>query len=161
VPHKLAAFAAADILTPRALRAGAVNTLALQPEALLGDNTDGVGLVRDLRHNLGLELRDRRILLVGAGGAARGALAPLLAERPSGLVIANRSAAKALDLAAAFAAEGPVSGAALDAVAGPFDLVVNALRPAWQANCPGWRTPWWDQAPSATTWPTAVVRPAS
>ena len=137
VPHKLAAFASADILTPRALRAGAVNTLALQARNLLGDNTDGVGLVRDLRHNLELELRDRRILLVGAGGAARGVLAPLLAERPSTLVIANRSAAKALDLAAEFSAEGPVSGAALDAVTVPFDLVVNATSASLAGELPG------------------------
>jgi shikimate dehydrogenase len=126
VPHKLAAFAAAERLTPRARRAGAVNTLAVQPEGLLGDNTDGTGLIRDLQVNLGLLLAGRRVLLVGAGGAARGALSPLLAAGPAALLIANRDAAKALALAAEFAAEGPVAGAGLGPSHGPFDLVVNA-----------------------------------
>jgi shikimate dehydrogenase len=126
VPHKLAAYAAADHLTPRAQRAGAVNTLAVRPEGLLGDNTDGAGLLRDLEHNLGLPLDDMRILLVGAGGAARGALGPLLDARPRELVIANRHADKAHALAADFAADGNVSGIGLDEAHGPFSLVVNA-----------------------------------
>ena len=126
VPHKLAAYAAAGRLTPRARRAGAVNTLAVTPEALLGDNTDGAGLLRDLEHNLGLALAGMRILLVGAGGAARGALGPLLDARPRELAIANRDAGKARALAAEFAADGPVSGMGLEEVHGPFALVVNA-----------------------------------
>jgi shikimate dehydrogenase len=126
VPHKLAAFAAAERLTPRARRAGAVNTLAVQPEGLLGDNTDGAGLIRDLQANLGLALAGRRVLLLGAGGAARGALSPLLAAGPEALLIANRDAAKALALAVEFAAEGPVAGAGLGDAHGPFDVLVNA-----------------------------------
>ncbi len=126
LPHKLAAFAAADLLTSRAQHAGAVNTLALQPRGLLGDNTDGAGLLRDLRSNLGIELAARRVLLVGAGGAARGALPALLGAGPAEVVIANRSAGKAVALAADFSADGKVSGIGLEQAEGPFDLVVNA-----------------------------------
>lgn len=126
VPHKLAAFAAAAKLTQRARRAGAVNTLAVTPDGLLGDNTDGAGLLRDLQHNLGLDPAGMRILLVGAGGAARGALGPLLDARPRELVVANRHAGKARALAADFSADGGVCGAGLDEAHGPFALVVNA-----------------------------------
>jgi shikimate dehydrogenase len=136
VPHKLAAFAAAARLTPRAQRAGAVNTLAVQPAGLLGDNTDGAGLLRDLRDNLGLELAGKRILLAGAGGAARGALAPLLAARPAMLLIANRNAGKAEALAADFAAEGRVEGVALTAAHGPFDIVINATSASLAGESP-------------------------
>ncbi len=126
VPHKLAAFEAAARLTPRARRAGAVNTLAVTPGGLLGDNTDGAGLLRDLQQNLGLALPGKRILLVGAGGAARGALGPLLDAGPCELVIANRHADKARALAADFSADGAVSGIGLGEAHGPFALVVNA-----------------------------------
>ena len=136
VPHKLAAFATAEILTPRAQRAGAVNTLAVQARCLLGDNTDGAGLVRDLRHNLGIELRHRRILLVGAGGAARGVLLPLLAEHPRALLIANRTAEKAVILAREFDDEGPIEGGGLEVELGPFDLVINATSASLAGEVP-------------------------
>ncbi len=136
VPHKLAAFAAAERLTPRAQRAGAVNTLALTPEGLLGDNTDGAGLLRDLQHNLGLDLAGARILVVGAGGAARGALGPLLDSGPRELVIANRHAEKARALAADFSTAGAVSGVGLDAAHGPFALVVNATSASLHEEVP-------------------------
>lgn len=126
VPHKLAAFAAAERLTPRASRAGAVNTLAVRPEGLLGDNTDGAGLLRDLVTNLAVDPRGQRVLLLGAGGAARGALPALLDAAPRELVIANRDAGKAVALARESGDGHPVTGTALDAVSGRFDLVVNA-----------------------------------
>lgn len=126
LPHKLAAFAAAARLTPRARRAGAVNTLAVQPEGLLGDNTDGAGLLRDLQANYSIGLADCSILLVGAGGAARGALPALLAAGPRRIVVANRHAAKAQELAADVSGDGPVTGMGLGSAHGPFDLVVNA-----------------------------------
>lgn len=126
VPHKLAAFAAADFLTPRAQHAGAVNTLALQRRGLLGDNTDGAGLLRDLQSNLGIRIAASRVLLVGAGGAARGTLPALLAAGPMEVVIANRNAARAVALATDFSADGKVSGVGLEQAAGPFDLVLNA-----------------------------------
>src|SRR5690606_26288797 len=105
----------ADQLTERARRAGAVNTLRkLDDGTLLGDNTDGLGLVRDLRDNAGVVLQGKRILLLGAGGAVRGVLEPLLAQRPGALVIANRTLAKAERLAAEFAELGTVSASAFE-----------------------------------------------
>ena len=136
VPHKLAAFAAAQRLTPRAQRAGAVNTLAVRADGLLGDNTDGAGLLRDLQQNLGLDLAGKRLLLVGAGGAARGALGPLLDARPAELVIANRDAAKAVALAGDFSSAGPVHGVALAAAHGPFDIVINATSASLAGELP-------------------------
>lgn len=123
VPFKEEAFQLATELTPRALAAGAVNTLSFAGTAIRGDNTDGAGLVRDLSTNLGCSLAGRRILLIGAGGAARGVIQPLLDERPAGLFIANRTAEKARQLAAAFG----VDGGGFETVAGrSFDLVINA-----------------------------------
>jgi shikimate dehydrogenase len=126
LPFKVDAFAFAQARTPRAEQAGAVNTLALLDGAILGDNTDGAGLVRDLTVNLGLELAGRRILLLGAGGAARGVVGPLLELSPAALVVANRTPARAVELARAFAAAGAVSPAGFDEMGTGYDLVVNA-----------------------------------
>lgn len=126
LPFKVDAFALAQERTDRAEQAGAVNTLAVRGDALLGDNTDGAGLVRDLTANLGLALAGRRILLLGAGGAARGVVAPLLALSPAALVIANRTRARARELALAFGASGRVEGVGLGEMGEGFDLVVNA-----------------------------------
>jgi shikimate dehydrogenase len=136
LPHKLAACAAAERLTSRARRAGAVNTLAVQPGGLLGDNTDGAGLLRDLQDNLGIAVAARRVLLVGAGGAARGALPALLDALPREVLIANRSAGRAVALATDFAADGPVTGAGLEAAHGPFDLVINATSASLSDDVP-------------------------
>lgn len=127
VPFKEEAFRLADRLSERARRAGAVNTLAFGADGILGDNTDGAGLVRDIEGNLGVSLAGRRILLLGAGGAARGALAPLLAAGPAELCIANRSAAKAAALAAEFADLAALAGGGFAELAGHrFDIVINA-----------------------------------
>ena len=127
VPFKQDAWVFADLLSARAERAGAVNTLIFDPTGVRGDNTDGPGLVRDLAVNHGCSLADRRILLLGAGGAARGVLQPLLAERPAQLVIANRTAGKAAELALRFSDLGRVSACGLADLAGRrFDLIVNA-----------------------------------
>jgi shikimate dehydrogenase len=127
-PFKLQAFEAASERSPRASQAGAANALQFLPDGrILADNFDGLGLVADLQRNLGFALAGRRVLVLGAGGAARGALGPLLAERPASLVIANRTAAKARALAAAQAHDGNVSGCGVDELAGAaFDLVINA-----------------------------------
>jgi shikimate dehydrogenase len=126
VPFKEQAFRLADQLTERARRAGAVNTLKkLEDGTLLGDNTDGIGLVRDLLDNAGVTLAGKRILLLGAGGAVRGVLEPLLAQRPAALTIANRTLAKAEQLAGEFAELGPVSASAFDQLQGPFDVIIN------------------------------------
>ena len=130
VPLKLEAFALAEHHTARAQAAGAVNTLALGADGILGDNTDGAGLVRDLSANLNFALAGRRILLLGAGGATRGVLLPLLDSRPARLTIANRTVAKAEALAALFAARAgdtALDACGFDALAGRrFDLVINA-----------------------------------
>jgi shikimate dehydrogenase len=138
VPFKLEAFAYADTLTPRARRAGAVNTLVRQPDGgILGDNTDGVGLVRDITHNLGWTIRGRRVLILGAGGAVRGVLEPLLAEGPAELVIANRTPAKAEELAELFADLGPVAGCGFDRLAGRrFELVINGTSASLAGDLP-------------------------
>ena len=130
VPFKLEAFALAERHTARAQAAGAVNTLAFGADGILGDNTDGAGLVRDLSANLDFALAGRRILLLGAGGATRGVLLPLLDTRPTRLTIANRTVAKADALAALFAARAGdtvLDACGFDALAGRrFDLVINA-----------------------------------
>jgi shikimate dehydrogenase len=128
VPFKGEAFALADTLTDRARRAGAVNTLRVEDDGrLLGENTDGAGLVTDLTRNLGMELRGRQIIMLGAGGAARGVLAPLLAQAPAALHIANRTGSRAAQLARDFADLGPVTGGDLDSLQGRrAHLVINA-----------------------------------
>ncbi len=128
VPFKQEAWQLTAARTPRAERAGAVNTLWWDAsDQLHGDTTDGVGLVRDLRLNHGIALKNRNILLMGAGGAARGVIEPLLAESPARLLIANRTAAKAHELAALFAEFGPVYGCGFAELDGQrFDLVINA-----------------------------------
>ena len=103
VPFKQDAWQLATMRSERAERAGAVNTLVIDaPGIYFGDNTDGVGLVRDLSKNFGLELANKNILIVGAGGAVRGVIEPLLEQRPASLTIANRTREKAVQLAADF-----------------------------------------------------------
>jgi shikimate dehydrogenase len=128
VPFKQEAWQLADLRTPRAEHAGAVNTLWWDDAGrLCGDTTDGIGLVRDLRDNLRVALAGLRILLVGAGGAARGVVEPLLAESPRRLTIVNRTAGRAVALAEKFREFGPVSGCGFDELnAQGFDLVINA-----------------------------------
>ncbi|WP_172148094.1 shikimate dehydrogenase [Pseudomonas tumuqii] len=137
VPFKEQAFQLADSLTARAQRAGAVNTLKkLDDDSLLGDNTDGAGLVRDLSVNAGFELRGKRILLLGAGGAVRGVLEPLLAQQPAALVIANRTLAKAEQLASEFADLGPVVACGFDWIDAPVDLIINGTSASLAGESP-------------------------
>jgi shikimate dehydrogenase len=127
VPFKEEAFRLCTRLSERALRAGAVNTLSFGGAEISGDNTDGAGLVRDITGNLDFSLAGKRILLLGAGGAARGVIAPLLAGKPASLFIANRSAGKAEALAAAFSDLAEVGAGDFARTAGQsFDLVINA-----------------------------------
>lgn len=126
VPFKEEAFRLCTRLTPRAERAGAVNTLVLAGDRL-GDNTDGAGLVRDLIHNLGRGLQGQRLLLLGAGGAARGVVAPLLAAQPQSLTIANATLAKAIRLAEEMADLGTVVAGGFAELSGKqFDVIINA-----------------------------------
>lgn len=136
IPHKQAVMSLCQTLTPRAQLAGAVNTLALQGGALLGDNTDGVGLIADLTKNLQVHLRGARVLLLGAGGAARGVIAPLLAQALSELRIANRDAAKAIALAKQFQHLGAIDGGGYDNLQHEFDLIVNATAASLQGDVP-------------------------
>ena len=137
IPFKEEAFALASRRTGRAERAGAVNTLWFEGAAVCGDNTDGVGLVRDLARNLGVVVEARSVLLLGAGGAARGVIGPLLDEKPRRIAIANRTASRAAELAGRFASQGPVSAVALDALpAGGFDIVINATAASLSGELP-------------------------
>lgn len=138
VPFKEEAWRLADVRSVRAEKAGAVNTLLKGKDGrLYGDNTDGVGLVRDLLLNAAYALKDKRVLVLGAGGAVRGILAPLLAERPAQLVLANRTRAKAEQLAALFADEGPVRAAAFTDLADEkFDLIINGTSASLHGEMP-------------------------
>jgi shikimate dehydrogenase len=127
LPFKLEAYRLATRLSDRAEQAQAVNTLEFDAGAIFGDNTDGAGLVRDIETNLGFALAGRHVLLMGAGGAARGAVLPLLEKRPATLVIANRTPDKAHALALHFARRGKCAACGYAELAGRrFDLVINA-----------------------------------
>ena len=138
VPFKEEAWALAATRSDRAERAGAVNTLVLDESGRhFGDNTDGAGLVRDLLHNHRAVLKDKRLLLVGAGGAARGVIEPLLGERPNLLVIANRTAEKAVELARLFCELGHTEGCGLEDVNGQaFDIIINATAASLSGKVP-------------------------
>jgi shikimate dehydrogenase len=142
IPHKQTVMALIERLSARAERAGAVNTIALERDRrLFGDNTDGVGLLRDLTLNLQLSLRQRRILLLGAGGAARGVIGPLLSESPREFVIANRTEARARELARLWPESASVRAMALEELeASAFDLIINATPPAAEASLPTGRS---------------------
>ncbi len=128
LPHKEAAFALVRDLSHAARMAGAVNTITIDGDRLRGDNTDGVGFIRDITVNQGLDLAGRSVILFGAGGAARGILGPLLAEKPAKLVIANRSRPRAVGLAAHFGNPPEIELVEFDGLATlpAFDLLVNA-----------------------------------
>ena len=137
VPFKEQALHLADQLSARAQRAGAVNTLKkLDDGCLLGDNTDGSGLVRDLLDNAGVSLGGKRILLLGAGGAVRGVLEPLLAQGPAALVIANRTVAKAEQLVHEFADLGPLAASGFDWIDAPVDLIINGTSASLAGELP-------------------------
>lgn len=136
VPFKEEAHALADHLSDRARAAGAVNTLSFAADGIHGDNTDGAGLVADLVRNLGVDLAARDILLLGAGGAARGVILPLLGARPSRLFIANRTVDKAHRLAREFADERVTGGGFDDLANQPFDVVINATSASLAGDLP-------------------------
>jgi len=136
VPFKFEAVREAQRLTDRARLAQAANVLCFDAEGWLADNTDGVGLVNDIERNAGVALAGRRVLLIGAGGAAAGVLGPLLAARPRAVVVANRSVTKALALVerhAAVAGAAALSATGLDDCGDAFDVVVNASSSSLQA----------------------------
>ena len=127
LPFKIEAAKVCTRLEERARTAGAVNTLVFANGEIVGDNTDGPGLVADITRNAGVAITGKRILLLGAGGAARGALLPFIGQGPREIVIANRTVATADKLARDFGGYGvPVSASGFGEVAGSFDIVVNA-----------------------------------
>ena len=137
VPFKEQAWQLVEDKSERAKRAGAINTLIFNEDgSTYGDNTDGVGLCRDLTDNHDIELQGKRILLLGAGGAARGVVEPLLAYQPAELFIANRTASKAQQLARLFADLGPVKGGGFDDIEPAFDVVINATAASLQGEVP-------------------------
>ncbi|MHB1241214.1 MAG: shikimate dehydrogenase [Gammaproteobacteria bacterium] len=138
LPFKELAWELAGERSERAEQARAVNTLVLRPDGTrYGDNTDGVGLVRDLVTNHGVDLRNAAILLLGAGGAARGIVAPLLEQRPARLVIANRTPERARQLAEEARALGPVTACGYDALGNErFTLIINATSAGIQGARP-------------------------
>jgi len=138
VPFKQEAWQLAEMLGQEAKRAGAVNTLLKNEEGfLVGRNTDGIGLVRDLLQNNGATIKNKNILLVGAGGAARGVLQPLLEEKPTMVVIANRTPDRAHELAKDFSEFGKVIGTGFDELQDQqFDLIINATAASLQGEVP-------------------------
>ncbi|MHB8353774.1 MAG: shikimate dehydrogenase [Burkholderiales bacterium] len=145
LPFKERAFALADFSSARAKAAGAANTLVFRDGQIFADNTDGVGLVRDLVQNQHITLKGRNILLLGAGGAARGVIQSLLAEYPARLVVANRTMARALTILAALKVSGAIAdgllnraeACGLDAIPGAhFEVIINATSSSLTGTAP-------------------------
>ncbi len=140
VPFKEEAWTLAERRTDRAEKAGAANTLYLDDDgALTADNTDGCGLVRDLVQNHGISLKDARILVLGAGGAVRGVLGPILAEHPAAITIANRTVARAEALVALFASAAGatcLSSCGFEQPREPFDVIINGTSASLQGDLP-------------------------
>ena len=138
VPFKLEAFRLATSTSDRARRAEAVNTLAFREGGeRFGDNTDGAGLLHDLESNLDSRLRGRRVLMLGAGGAVRGVLEPLLGAGPAQLVLANRTVDKAVALAAHFRDLGGIEACGFERVgAEPFDVILNGTAASLSGDVP-------------------------
>jgi len=136
VPFKMDAFSYADELTPRAKNAGAVNTLLKKDTLIIGDNTDGVGLIDDISHNLQWSLKDKKVLVLGAGGAVRGILEPLLKSHTAKVVIANRTLEKAKDLAEKFQSLGNISACEYHQLNDSFDIIINGTSASLNGKLP-------------------------
>jgi len=138
VPHKTEVTRLVDQLSERASTAGAVNTLTFRKGEVFGDNTDGFGLLRDLVVNLEISLEGMKILVLGAGGATRGIIGPLLEMQPASLIIANRTLGKAEALATHFSRSGPVSACRFNAVPvnEDYGLIINATSAGVRGQTP-------------------------
>ena len=137
VPFKQDAFDYASEFSERAKRAGAVNTLVFREDgSVFAENTDGVGIVRDITVNNSVDLSAKRVLILGAGGAVRGILEPLLAEQPAEVVIANRTVSKAEQLAEDFSDLGTISGSGFTDVSGEFDVIINGTSASLAGELP-------------------------
>ena len=138
LPLKGLAWEMADRCEPTANRAKAVNTVRFEQDGMRsGFNTDGIGLLRDLTENHNVDLQEKRLLILGAGGAVRGVLAPLLYEKPSGILIVNRTAEKAVQLAKAFSDLAPVEGSGYETLGDrKFDVVINGTSASLAGDLP-------------------------
>ena len=137
VPLKQEAFELADTLSPRAQRAGAVNTLLLNADgSIQGDNTDGLGLVNDIVHNLNTPIQDQRILILGAGGAVRGVLEPIIEQQPKSLTIANRTLSKAMELKKDFADLLSIDACTFDEANAQYDIIINGTSASLHGDLP-------------------------
>ena len=141
-PHKRAVCKLCDQMSERASTAGAVNTMAFREGEVFGDNTDGIGLLRDLAVNLGVNIEGARVLILGAGGATRGILGPLLEMQPRALVVANRTIDKAMKLVERFNPQRNVSVCGFDSVPQDesYDLVINATSAGLSGDTPPYPT---------------------
>ncbi|SMN12125.1 Shikimate 5-dehydrogenase I alpha [uncultured Candidatus Thioglobus sp.] len=137
VPFKIDAFNLATEHSLNAKTAGAVNTIKVDGDVLIGENTDGTGLLNDLTKNLNIDLRDKTLLILGAGGATRGILLPLLQQQPARLMIANRTASKAIQLAKDFQSYGKTCGFGLEKIKDtPVDVIINATSASLDGKMP-------------------------
>lgn len=138
VPHKSEIVRLVEDMSERARNAGAVNTLVFKDDQIYGDNTDGLGFIRDLQKNHNMQLQGANILILGAGGATRGIVAPLLGEKPDSIMIANRTLTKASALASHFSVDGPVSACRFSQVSTlpVYDLVINATSAGLKGEMP-------------------------
>ena len=138
VPFKLDAWQVVSERSRRAEKAGAVNTIIVKESGrLVGENTDGIGLVNDLKNNLGFKIKDKKILVLGAGGAVRGVLGPILDESPESVVVANRTASKAVELESLFKEDGNIKGVGYEQIGDEaFDLVINGTAASLSGDLP-------------------------
>lgn len=136
VPFKFDAFQMADELTKRAQLAQAVNTLSFKDGKIYGDNTDGAGLVRDIKERLLTKIEGAKVLLLGAGGAAYGVALPLLSENPACLHVANRTISKAQELVNTFLSYGNLKAESFEALNESYDIVINATSAGLQGQAP-------------------------
>ena len=132
LPHKTAVMEYIDEISPRAAKAGAVNTLIFDENKIIGDNTDGIGLINDLENNFHHNIKNKNILIIGAGGASRGIISPLMEKEPSSLTITNRTASKANRLVSRFQQYLNIDACGIDALKPnqPYDIIINATSAA-------------------------------
>jgi shikimate dehydrogenase len=129
LPHKMSAMNSVSVLSPNAIQAKAINTIYFNGNEIIGDNTDGIGLIADLRNNFQVEIKNKKILILGAGGAVRGIIGSLIKENPSHIEIANRTISHAEEISKDFSNEASIKTCTIEELneKGNFDLIINAI----------------------------------